>query len=87
MDAREENLPKWAKELIKDLRIRLSSAMEPAIEARRKQEAAEKKVRDLQAVQDALHELLFRAAKSEHKTAQEIISVLESYEIFKPRET
>lgn len=83
-DPRESSLPKWAQELIKNLRIQAETALQPAVEARRKLEACEQKCRKLQDVESALHELLFHAAKSGHRTSQEIIGVLESYEIFPP---
>jgi hypothetical protein len=83
-DPREISLPKWAQELIRNQRIRVDTAMEPAVEARRKLEACEDRNRKLSDVLNALHELLFTAAKGGHHTSQEIVGVLESYEIFKP---
>ena len=65
-DPREANLPKWAQELIHGLRVRLDSALEPAVEARRKLEQCESRCRRLQDVQSALQELLFSAAKSKY---------------------
>lgn len=85
-DPREANLPKWAQEEIKRLRIQLQTALEPAVEARRKLEACEVRCSKQHDVLSSLQELLFSAAKSGHRTSQEIISVLESYEIFPPME-
>lgn len=84
LDDREANLPKWARQSMKDMRVRLETALEPAVEARKKLEECEKRLRKTQDVLNALQELLFSAAKSGHKTSEEIVSVLESYEIFKP---
>lgn len=83
VDERESKLPKWAQDYAKDLRVRLETALEPAVEARKKLEVCETRLRKAQDVLDALQEMLFSAAKSGHRTSQEIVSVLESYEIFK----
>lgn len=85
-DLRENNLPKWAQELLKNLRFQLETALEPAVQARRKLEVAEERCRRQASVLDALQELLFTAAKGGHKTAHEIVTVLHSYEIFKSTE-
>ena len=81
-DPRETSLPKWAQELITKLRANLATAMEPADRERRKREEVEKRFKRSQDVLAALHELLFTAAKGGHRTSQEIINVLDSYEVF-----
>lgn len=83
-DPREANLPKWAQELLKQLRTQIGTALEPAVFARRKLAEVERRLRDRDAVICSLHELLFTAAKGGHRTAQEIVGVLQSYEIFPP---
>jgi hypothetical protein len=77
-DPREANLPKWARELIATLRLRLASATEPlTAEVARLRPQVDLLQRKL----DAIEELLTCAARGGHKTAAEIIEVLESYDL------
>ncbi len=83
-DEREHRLPAWARDTLKRLRVQLETALEPAVDARRKLEACQAKCQKQSDVLSALQELLFTAAKGGHRTSQEIVSVLESYEVFPP---
>lgn len=76
MDSREVNLPKWAQELIKDLRQRVQFGNEPLLK-----EVAElrPKVASLRAKNDALMELLSMAAKGGHLASSDIIAVISEY--------
>lgn len=78
MDAREANLPKWARDLIKELRDRVKYATEPLVsevaKLRTKTDLQERKL-------GALTELITCAAKGGHLTSVEIINVLESYSL------
>jgi hypothetical protein len=78
MDERENNLPKWAKELIADLRLRLAIQAKPLVQelARLRPEMAR-----LKAINEAMTELLDCAARGKHKTSQEIIEIIRSYSL------
>lgn len=76
MDEREKNLPKWAQELITDLRKRVEYSTEPLT-----RELAEirPRVRLLETRNGALLELLECAAKGGHINSQTVISVIQGY--------
>jgi len=78
MDEREAKLPTWAQNTLRDLRARLASAREDSAaeiaRLRTDNQLISRKI-------GALEELLTCAAKGGHKTAAEIISVLESYSL------
>lgn len=77
-DEREAKLPAWAQQMIASLRLRAATATEVGAK-----EIATLRARNelLERRTSALEELLTCAAKGGHKTAQEIISVLESYSL------
>lgn len=78
MEEREKNLPRWAQELIADLRKRVSAAVDPLT----REIARLRPERDtLKARNEALIELLECAARGGHKTAQDIVNVLAGYSL------
>lgn len=83
-DDREARLPQWAQSLIASLRERVRIGMEPAT-----RELAKLRPRcaKLQAENDALKELLQAAARGGHLTAQEIVTVIQSYAPWKEEST
>lgn len=78
MDAREVNLPKWARELIADLRTRIHSATEPHLKELNRIRPQNETLR---AQNSTLMELLHCAANGGHMTAKDIIAVLDGYEM------
>lgn len=76
IDPREAALPKWAMEKLHYLRTALAQSSE---QQRKEIAALRPKVEKLERKNAALEELLTCAAKGGHKTAQEIIAVIESY--------
>ena len=78
MDERESRLPRWVQELIQDLRKRAAHASEPLIaeltKLRPQMELARRR-------EEAMTELLECAARGGHKTAQEIIAIIEAYNL------
>lgn len=77
-DEREASLPKWAQELIRSLRLRIQVATEPLVaELARLRPRMEL----LKARWEAMTELLECAARGGHKTAEEIVRTLESYDL------
>lgn len=82
MDPRESSLPKWAQSEIASLRLRLRTANEPLVIARRELEALKTAQARTVNVLEAIKELLFAARHGGHRLSAEIISVLEGYEIF-----
>lgn len=78
MDPRENSLPKWSQQLIADLRNRVKYAVEPMVtELARLRPQVER----LKAHNEAMQDLLSCAARGGHKTAQEIIEVIERYDL------
>lgn len=75
-DSRENNLPKWAQELIADLRKKVQSSNEPLIAELAKLRPMVQKLKDCN---DGLEELLRCAAKGGHMTAQDIDKALDGY--------
>lgn len=78
MDPREKNLPKWAQDELHRLRLCRDEQTRPLINELAR---LRPKVELLQAHNDALKELLECAARGGHKTAQEIIKVIETYDL------
>ena len=78
MDPREKSLPKWAQEIINDLRRRINVACEPLIRELNK-------LRPLAEVHAARYgamiELLQCAAKGGHATANEIVNIIEEFDL------
>ncbi len=81
MDPREQNLPKWAQEMLKNLREKLDTATEPL---RSRVAVLEARNHKLKSRNEALIELLECAAKGGHETAVEICKMIEVYELSKP---
>lgn len=77
-DDREKNLPKWAQELIGELRTRPQYAMEAAA---RELAVLRPQVERLKRQVGALEELLLCAARGGHATAQTIIEVLNGHSL------
>lgn len=77
-DPREDKLPNWAKELIADLRRRIQYGNEPLINEIAKLRPQMEKMR---AQHEAMTELLECAARGGHKTAQEIIAIIQAYDL------
>lgn len=75
---REKTLPKWAQEIIAELRHRLKTDSEQAIKELNR---LRPRVEFLEAKNNGLMELLGCAAKGGHMTAQEICSLLDGYEL------
>ena len=75
---REDNLPKWAQELISSLRQRIRAATDPLI---KEISVLRPKVDLLKTKNEALTELLGCAASGNHKTAQEIIKIIRAYDL------
>lgn len=78
MDPRESNLPKWAQELIADLRRRVQYGNEPVIAEIAK---LRPQVETFKARNDGLTELLACAAKGGHVTSIDITNILDGYEL------
>lgn len=76
MDEREAKLPQWTQDLIASLRERLSIQNEPLI---REVAKLRPQVELLKARNEALTELLDCAARGGHKTAQEIMEIIQAY--------
>lgn len=77
-DDRELKLPAWAREIIKDLRFRLSIQNESLIrEVTKLRPLVEYQKRKNEAMTD----LLECAARGGHKTAQEIMDIIGQYEL------
>lgn len=76
MDSREQNLPKWAQDIINHLRKRVQYGNEPLIAELAK---LRPKVEALKAKNDALIELLQAAARGGHMTSSDIITVITEY--------
>ena len=78
MDEREANLPKWAQQVIQELRKSIKHLAEgPAREIA-------KLTRENVLYQrrfEAMTELLECAARGDHKTAQEIVSIIQAYSL------
>jgi hypothetical protein len=78
VDEREKNLPKWAQDLIAGLRLRIKSACEPIVA----ELAKLRPIAELSKVRyDAISELLTCAASGGHKTAEQIIEIIRSYDL------
>ena len=77
-DDREEKLPQWARQLIADLRKRLEANREPLLAELTK---LRPQVALLKARNEALTELLECAAIGMHKTSQEIIAIIQAYDL------
>lgn len=77
-DEREKSLPKWAQQMIAELRQRINSNEEPLL---KELVRLRPKVELLQASNEALHELLRCAAKGGHVSAADIESVLSGYDL------
>jgi hypothetical protein len=78
MDPREEKLPRWAKELIADLRKRVQYGNEPLL---REISQLRPQVELLKRRNEALTELLGCAARGEHKYAIEIMGIIQAYNL------
>lgn len=76
VDDREEKLPAWARGVIADLRTRVVHQCEPLI---RELAILRPRMDALKNRNEALIELLDCAARGGHKTAQEIVKVIECY--------
>jgi hypothetical protein len=77
-DDREKNLPKWAQEIIN----RLRRDLEQRGEILAREVAKLRPLVDLyKARNDALTELLECAARGQHKPSQEIIEILQTYDL------
>jgi hypothetical protein len=78
MDEREAKLPKWAQDLITDLRKRVEHGNEPLLK-----ELAQlrPKMELIKARNEAMTELFECAAKGGHATAQEIVQIIEGYDL------
>jgi hypothetical protein len=75
---REAGLPKWAQQELQRLRDRVQYGNEPLL---KEVVSLRPKVALLQAKNDALTELLACAAKGGHVTAQDIMEMLEGYDL------
>ena len=78
MDPREVKLPVWARELIATLRLRVETDNEPL---RREVVKLRPLVEELKRRNEALTELLECAARGQHKTAQEIMEIIQTYDL------
>ena len=78
MDEREAKLPVWAQQTINDLRKRLNDQNNPLT---REIASLRPRVELLKNRNEALTELLECAAKGGHKTAKEIVEVLQTFEL------
>lgn len=78
MDEREVRLPAWAQQLIADLRKKVQYGNEPLMKELAK---LRPQVELLMARNGALTELLECAAMGGHKTAQEIVKIIEAYDM------
>ena len=78
MDPRENNLPKWAQEVISSLRLRLEANREPLLTELVR---LRPRVELLEARNCALNELLQCAARGGHITAAEIVNIIENYDL------
>ncbi len=78
MDPREKNLPQWAQTIINDLRQRIDISRDPLFtEVVRLRPQVEL----LKARNEALTYLLQCAARGEHEMSQNIISILEDFDL------
>lgn len=77
-DPREKNLPKWAQDIISDLRKRIEYVREPLVAEIAKMRPQYERYK---ARYEAMQELIDCAAKGEHKDAQEIITIIENYDL------
>lgn len=78
MDEREKNLPRWAQEIIINLRKRVEAQAEPLV---RELATLRPRVDLLTRRNEALTELLECAALGNHKTAQEIVNIIGQYSL------
>lgn len=78
MDPREERLPQWAQQMIRDLRKRLEMATEPFV---REMAKLRPQMELLKARNEALTELLECAARGGHATSQVIVEVIQAYDL------
>lgn len=78
MDEREKNIPRWAQELIGNLRTQLRANAEPLVREIAKLRPINEQ---LKAENEAYRELLDCAARGKHMTAEAIINLLEGYSL------
>ncbi len=78
MDEREARHPAWCRELIADLRKRLQYATESMAAELAK---LRPQMQLIKARNEALTELLECAARGGHKTASEIVEIIENYDL------
>lgn len=78
VDGREKGLPRWAQELLGELRARVASATEPLI---REVAAQRPRIQLLEREVAALKDLVTCAAKGGHRTCQEIVDVYAGYSL------
>lgn len=78
VDERENKLPVWARELIADLRMRVQYGNEPLLDEVAK---LRPQVEVLKRRNEALTELLQCAARGGHKTSQEVIAIIEEFDL------
>jgi len=76
MDEREKNLPRWAQELIRQLRLQVQTVAE---NSGKELAILRPRVEKLRAENDGLQELLRCAAKGGHITAIEVVNCLAGY--------
>ncbi len=80
-DPREAKLPVWTRELIATLRQRISILNDPSNPHIKELVELRRQVPLLKARYEAMTELLGCAAKGGHKTAQEIMEIIEQYDL------
>ena len=78
MDPREKNLPRWAQDLINDLRRCLNVSRDQLVTEIAR---LRPRVEVLECRNGALTELLECAARGGHKTAAEIVAIVEEFDL------
>lgn len=78
MDEREKNLPKWAQETIKELRLRCSANAEPLA---RELAVLRPLIEKLRNENGALREILECASRGRHMNSQTVMDVLGSFSL------